>query len=240
VTERTARLRETVNELQTLSYSIAHDMRGPLRAMSAFAEIVLEESSVLSPEGQDYCGRIVKGAARLDRLIQDALNYTKTVLQELPLEPVDLASLLRGLVDTYPNLHPENAQIEIASDLPTVLANEALLVQCFANLLGNAVKFVARGQKPHIRVEAQRSQTHAIISVQDNGIGIAEEHQARLFGMFQKLDQSYEGTGIGLAIVRKVAERMNGEVGVESEFGSGSRFWVKLPLAPLSPNATKT
>jgi PAS domain S-box-containing protein len=136
VAERTARLRETVHELQTLSYSIAHDMRGPLRAMGAFAEILLEDSSALPPEAQDYCARIFKGAARLDRLIQDALNYTKTVLQELPLEPVNLVSLLRGLVDTYPNLHPEHAQIQIASDLPTVLGNEALLVQCFANLLG--------------------------------------------------------------------------------------------------------
>jgi PAS domain S-box-containing protein len=240
VAERTARLRETVHELQTLSYSIAHDMRGPLRAMGAFAEILLEESSALSPEGQDYCARITKGAARLDGLIQDALNYTKTVLQELPLEPVDLGSLLRGLVDTYPNLHPENAQIEIASDLPTVLGNEALLVQCFANLLGNAVKFVPRGQKPHIRVWADGSEAHCVISVRDNGIGIAKEHQTRLFGMFQKLDPSYEGTGIGLAIVRKVVERMHGEVGVESDFGSGSRFWVKLPLVPFTSNATKT
>jgi signal transduction histidine kinase len=96
---------------------------------------------------------------------------------------------------------------------------------------------VPRGQKPHIRLSADRSATYAIISVQDNGIGIAKEHQASLFGMFQKLDQNYEGTGIGLAIVRKVVERMNGEVGVESDLGSGSRFWVKLPLFP---NSTKT
>jgi signal transduction histidine kinase len=179
----------------------------------------------------------VKGANRLDSLIHDALNYTKTVLQELSLEPVNLARLLHGLIDTYPNFHSENAEIQLGPDLPTVLGNEALLTQCFANLLGNAVKFVPHGQKPRIRVWAEKTQKHAVLSIRDNGIGISKEHQARLFGMFQKLDHSYEGTGIGLAIVRKAVERMRGEVGVESEAGAGSRFWVKLPLMPRSPEA---
>jgi signal transduction histidine kinase len=152
------------------------------------------------------------------------------VLQELPLEPVDLSKLLRGLLDTYPNFHPEKADIQIEGDLPVVLGNESLLTQCFSNLIGNAVKFVASGTRPQVRVRAETVDGTARIWVQDNGIGIPKHAQDRLFGMFQKLDSQYEGTGIGLAIVRKVVERMGGKVGVESEQGQGSRFWVELHL----------
>src|SRR5204862_4498658 len=192
---RTARLREMVDELQHVSYSITHDMRAPLRAMSAFAGILLERSSnggETSEEVRDYSRRILVAASRLDKLIQDALHYTKTVLQELPLEPVDLSRLVRGLVETYPNLQPENADIRIENELPVVLGNEALLTQCFSNLLGNAVKFVGPGTRPQIRLWAQTSDQVGRIWIQDNGIGIPKESQQRLFGMFQKLDSQYE------------------------------------------------
>jgi signal transduction histidine kinase len=231
VEERTAKLREMISELQHVSYAIAHDMRAPLRAMSAFAEMLLDESSSASAQSQDYCRRIVTGGRRLDTLIQDALNYNKAVLADLPLEPVDLSRLLRGLIDTYPNLHPKKAEIRIEGILPSVLGNESLLTQCFSNLLGNAVKFVAPGIRPQVRIWAETTADVGRIWVQDNGVGIPEHAQKRLFQMFQKLDNEYEGTGIGLAIVRKVVERMGGKVGVKSELGNGSRFWVEFPLA---------
>ena len=232
VRQRTARLTEMVNELQHLSYAITHDMRAPLRAMSAFSEMLLEKASNASPETQDYCRRILTAAHRLDKLIQDALSYTTTVLQELPLEPVNLSTLLRGIIDTYPNLHFDKADIQIEGSLPTVLGNESLLTQCFSNLFGNAVKFVAPGTRPIVRIWADVTDGFARISVHDNGVGIPQHAQQRVFGMFQKLDKEHEGTGIGLAIVRKVVERMGGKVGVDSEVGKGSRFWVELPLAP--------
>jgi PAS domain S-box-containing protein len=230
---RTAALQEMVTELQHVSYAITHDMRAPLRAMSTFAQLLLNDTTAqhLSPVAQDYCRRIVTGASRLDTLIRDALNYTRAVLQSLPMQPVDLDPLVRGLLDTYPNLHPEMADIEIDGRLPVVQGNESLLTQCFSNLLGNAVKFVAPGRKAKVRVWADVASPVAQISVRDEGIGIPRHAQPRLFGMFQKLDNQYEGTGIGLAIVRKVAERMEGKVGVESEPDEGSRFWVELPLA---------
>lgn len=233
VQERTVALQEMVNELQHVSYAITHDMRAPLRAMSSFTQLLLEDAVAhnLSKAGQDYCRRIATGANRLDTLIRDALNYTRTVLQQLPMEPVDLDKLLHGLLDTYPNFHPDQADIRIEGHLPTVQGNESLLTQCFSNLIGNAVKFVAPGTRPQIRLTTETTATLARISIHDNGIGIPRHAQARLFGMFQKLDNQYEGTGIGLAIVRKVVERMGGKVGVESEAGEGSRFWVELPLA---------
>jgi signal transduction histidine kinase len=217
-----------VEELQHVSYSITHDMRAPLRAMTGFSQMLLASTENLSPESRDYCHRIVTGAQRLDRLISDALNYSRAVLQDLPLEPVDVSKLIRGLLETYPNFHPEKVDVRIDGELPTILGNEALLTQCFSNLIGNAVKFVARGTRPRVRIWADGKGTLAKIWVEDNGIGIPREAQHRLFGMFQKLDNQYEGTGIGLAIVRKVVERMGGHVGVESEAGKGSRFWVEL------------
>jgi PAS domain S-box-containing protein len=238
VAERTAQLKETVNDLQSFSYSIAHDMRAPLRAMGTFAQLLIAKMPESAPpETKTYCERIITGAARLDNLVNDALNYTKAALQDSPLQPVDVSQLVRGLLETYPNLYAEAANIRVEEKLPIVLGNEALLTQCFSNLLGNAVKFVAPGVRPKVRVWPEVRDGFARIWIEDNGIGIPEHAQPRLFGMFQKLDNQYEGTGIGLAIVRKVVERMGGKVGVESEPDRGSRFWVELRVAPKKENA---
>lgn len=233
VEERTSKLTEMVSELEHVSHAITHDMRAPLRAMNSFATLLMEECVTgLNPaDAQNYCRRIVTGASRLDDLITDSLSYTKAVLLQVPMHPVDLSRLILGLLETYPNFHPDNADIRIEGQLPTVLGNEALLTQCFSNLLGNAVKFVAPGVHPQIRLRASYTNGVTRISVQDNGIGVPANAQYRLFGMFQKLNANYEGTGIGLAIVRKVVTRMGGNVGVESEPGRGSTFWVELRCA---------
>lgn len=234
VQQRTAKLEETVGELQQLSYAITHDMRAPLRAMATFAELMLERfgASDATGDARDYCRRILTASSRLDKLIQDALNFSRAVPRDLPMEPVVLSRLLREIIETYPNLHPERAEIHIDGEVPTVVGNESLLTQCFSNLLGNAVKFVAPGTRPQVRVWAETADQTARVWIQDNGIGIPTQAQSRLFGMFQKLDSQYEGTGIGLAIVRKVVERMGGRVGAESNPGTGSRFWVELRVAP--------
>jgi PAS domain S-box-containing protein len=235
VKERTAKLQEMVTELQHVSYSITHDMRAPLRAMSAFAEMLLDDTSPSRPspeEAKDYCRRIVRAAHRLDQLIVDALSYTRVVLQDVSLEPVSVTKIVRDLMDVYPHLQSDRADIQIEGTLPTVLGNESLLTQCFSNLLGNAVKFVAPGARPKVRLRAESNGQHARIWVEDSGIGIPQAAQKRLFGMYEKLDNRYEGTGIGLALVRKVVERMGGTVGAESEPGQGSRFWVDLTLVP--------
>jgi signal transduction histidine kinase len=204
----------------------------------------------------------------MDSLITDALNYNRTVRQELALAPVDAGRLLRGMVDTYPELQPSRAQIEIEGEIPLVMGNEAGLTQCFSNLLGNAVKFAKPGQTPRIRIWAElrnaecriqnaecgnehpesriqhpassptehapRNTTpHSALGtvriwIEDNGIGIPEPMLPRVFDMFARGHQGYEGTGIGLALVRKVMDRMGGKVGVESEEGKGSRFWLDL------------
>jgi PAS domain S-box-containing protein len=237
VSERTAKLQELVGELEHFSYTITHDMRAPLRAMKGFAEVVDELSVDASAEVRQFVRRIMVAAERMDALIRDGLNYSRAVRQELPLEPIDSGALLRGMLDSYPELQPSKAQITVEGELPTVMANEAGLTQCFSNLLGNAVKFVAAGQTPQVKIWAEPRQDWTRIWVADQGIGIPPLMLARIFDMFSRGSNTYEGTGIGLALVRKVVQRMGGKVGVESEEGKGSRFWIELKTWRRSPAA---
>lgn len=234
VRERTAQLDRTVGELEHFSYTITHDMRAPLRTMQAFGTLLTsEKAGQLDSEGLDFLRRIVDAARRMDHLITDALNYSKVVRQEMELHPVDPGALVRGMVESYPGLQPPGVEIEVTGELPPVLANSAGLTQCFSNLLGNAVKFVRTGLVPRVRIWAERGDGRVRIWLEDNGVGIPREQQQRIFQMFQRLDRNTEGTGIGLALVRKVVEQMKGEVGVESEPGKGSRFWLEF-RAPTS------
>jgi PAS domain S-box-containing protein len=240
VARRTARLQQTVAELEHFSYAITHDMRAPLRAMQGFAHLLAEDyGEALPAEAHDYLRRITVAADRLDRLITDALDYGKTVRAQPAREPVDLGTLIPELIDTYPNLQPAQADIIIAGRLPVVQGSTAGLTQCFANLLGNAVQYAKPGHRPRIRLWAQPlpAQPNRIrIWIEDEGVGIARESLDRIFGLFQRATAEPNGTGIGLAIVRKVVERMGGRVGVESVEGEGSRFWVDLQrVKPAQP-----
>lgn len=246
VEERTARLRETVQELEAFSYSIAHDMRAPLRGMQGFAEILLEDHAEgMDATARDYLQRISGSANRLDALICDVLNYTRVLRADAPMSAVEVARLLADLIATYPDFHPAHADIVIRGPLPTVLGHEAFLTQCFSNLLGNAVKFVRPGVRPRVKVWAEalapavavdpRHSPASLVRIwiEDNGIGIAEKDRERVFRMFERIHPTAqsEGTGIGLTIVRKAVERMGGRVGFDSVPGRGSRFWLDLERA---------
>jgi signal transduction histidine kinase len=167
----------------------------------------------------------------MDALITDALNYSRLVRQEMPLEPVDTGRLLSGMLESYPEFQPVKAHIRVGGLLPVVLGNNAGLTQCFSNLIGNAVKFAKPGQIPEVRIWAETGPGTARILIEDNGIGIPESMLPRVWDMFSRGNTACEGTGIGLALVRKVVQRMGGKVGVESEEGRGSRFWVELKHA---------
>jgi len=241
VQQRTAKLTEALGELESWSYSIAHDMRAPLRAMEGFSTILRAEyGSQLDTNGQNYLIRIATAAERLDRFIQDLLNYGTLGREDLPMEPIDTERLIQQILDSYPNLQPAKADIQIQAPLPAVHANRAALTQVISNLLGNAVKFVKPGTHPQVRVWAEEEEKDwARLWFEDNGIGIEEESQKRIFQMFHRLNpaESYEGTGMGLAIVNKAVRRMGGTVGVESHPGHGSRFWVRLRKC-ASPDQT--
>jgi PAS domain S-box-containing protein len=234
VERRTAELQHSVAELEAFSYSISHDMRAPLRSMQGFAKILLEDcGETLSSENYNYLERIAASAQRMDRLIQDVLTFSRVARSELTLEPVNLDHLVRGIVECYPNLQTPQAEIVIEGTLPCVRGNAPTLTQCLSNLLGNAVKFVRRGTHPRVRIWAEPVGNGEFIrlSIQDNGIGVAEEFHDRIFGIFHRLSKHYDGTGIGLAIVKKGADRMGAKVGVKSKVDEGSTFWLELKAA---------
>lgn len=232
IQERTARLRETVAELEHFSYTLTHDLRAPLRAMHGFGELLSRHyEERLDAPGRDYLRRIVQAAERMDLLITDALNYSTVMRSEFPLQPVDPAALLHGMIESYPEFQPPHAEIVMDGVFPAVEANRAGLTQCFSNLLSNAVKFVPPGTRPHVRVSAEQRGNWVRLWFADNGVGIPPEQHQRIFGMFQRMSLGYPGTGVGLALVQKVVERMRGRVGVESREGEGSRFWVEFAKA---------
>lgn len=227
VAERTVKLQEMVGELEAFSYSLSHDMRAPLRAIVSFSQIALQDC------GRDchaYLEKIIAAAQRLDRMIQEVLAYTQ-LSQELDTSPVDVARLLNEIISERPELQAPHAEIVIEGLLLQVRGNEASLTQCLSNILGNAVKFVPAGVKPRVRIHTEDCGETVRLWIEDNGIGISPEAQGKLFELFYRVknEKNYEGTGLGLAIARKAVERMGGDIGVESEPGQGSRFWVQLP-----------
>jgi len=232
--EKNRTLIETVEELESYSYSISHDMRAPLRSMHGFSQILLDEcQSSLSPEHQSYLRKINSGALRLDRLIQDVLSYSMVSRTKFKLQPINLDRLTRDVIEQYPGFQLPEVDIQIERVLPEVMANEATLTQCISNLLGNAIKFVEPEITPKIRIRAEAIGNECRIWFSDNGIGISAMDLDRIFGIFVKIHpaEKYGGTGIGLSIVRKAAEKMGGKVGVESTPGQGSRFWLQLKKA---------
>ncbi len=157
VAERTTTLAETISDLEDFSYSITHDLRAPLRAIRSFAQILGEECLACGrPKAQEHIHRITGAAARMDKLIQDVLQYSRLARTELHLASVDVGALLRGIIETYPAFQSPQVEIQIEGALPCVLGNEAALTQCFSNLLGNAVKFVAPGTRPRVRIWAEQ------------------------------------------------------------------------------------
>jgi signal transduction histidine kinase len=232
VAERTAKLQEMVSELEGFSYTVSHDMRAPLRAMQSFSQFLVDEyGGKLDPQGVEYLGQIMRSSVRLDRLIRDVLSYTKILHAELPMDRVDLDLLVRDMLITFPNGQPIKPDIQVKGTLPDVMGNDALLGQCFSNLLSNAIKFVAPGTTPHVEIWAEAIDSTAVrVWFKDNGIGIAPEDRDRVFRMFERIHPAteFEGTGIGLTIVRKAVERMGAQVGFESEVGKGSNFWIQL------------
>jgi signal transduction histidine kinase len=231
VAERTAHLQETIGDLQAFSYTVSHDLRSPLRAMQGFATIVAEENEgKLDSSSQAYLRRISSAASRLDGLISDLLAFSKIGLQQVALQPVDLEHLLPDILEQYPSIQRSNAQITIEHPLLRVMAHPPYLTQALANLLDNAVKFVPLRTSPRIIIwtEARNEGARVRLNIRDNGMGIPEDQLGKIFEVFQRLDATMEGTGIGLSIVKKAVERMGGQVGVDSTVGQGSTFWIEL------------
>jgi len=232
IRERTAQLTEANHELEAFSYTVAHDLRAPLRGVAGLSRILSEDHIAKSDvDGQDYARRILDAGKRMDTMVQDLLEYSRLARQELVLEDVDLGDLMRQILgEMAAELQERGAEVAVEGSLPVAHAHRATLAQAVTNIIQNAAKFVRPGELPRVRVSAAENGDRVVLSIQDNGIGIAPEHHERIFGVFQRLhvETKYPGTGIGLAIVRKAMERMGGRAGVQSDLGQGSRFWLEL------------
>lgn len=238
VAERTAKLEETVAELETYSYTIVHDLRSPLRAMQGFAHLLLiEYAEKLEVRGADYLRRIDQGARRLDQLIQGVLSYSNIDRAKIELSLLDLDSVVDHVLRHYPTVYDTHARIEITRPLGRALAHESLLAQALSNLLENAVKFVPPDAAPEITLRSEIVELRVRLHVMDRGIGIPAQGLAHIFKPFHRGRDAagYIGTGMGLAVVKRAIERQGGTVGVLSEPGKGSDFWIELNRAPEPP-----
>jgi signal transduction histidine kinase len=239
VRERTARLQELVAELESFSYSVSHDLRAPLRVMAGYARIVVDDfGPTLAPDVRHYVERIAHSAERMDLLTQDVLAYTRLARGEMKLVPVNLETLIEETIEQYPELSGARSAIEVSKPLADVVAHAPSLTQVLSNLLGNALKFARPGVPLRITISTDVRDDRVRISVRDNGVGIEHDHHHKIFRIFERVaGRDIPGTGIGLAIVKKAAERMDGTVGVDSQPGHGSNFWVELTRAPVPGKA---
>jgi signal transduction histidine kinase len=232
VRRRTQALEESNQHLEAFTYTVAHDLRAPLRAMQGFSQALLEDyAGRLDATGRDYVVRVTNAAQRMDGLIQDLLAYSRLSRTQLQTETVDLESVVDRVLLTFtPEIRAKHAVVEVGRPLPPVCAHPSTLEQVLANLVSNALKFVNPGTTPRIRISAEERDGRVCTSVIDQGIGVDPQYHERIFGVFERLHgpETFPGTGIGLAIVRKGVERMGGRVGLESQPGKGSRFWFIL------------
>jgi PAS domain S-box-containing protein len=234
VSERTQTLTELNEQLESFVYAIAHDLRGPLRSIGSFAEILTEDAGEsLSPENRNLLNRIRGSAEFMNRLIADLLAFGRTARAQMQLSPVEVRKAWEtALAQTASQIEEAQAEVITKAPLPVVSAHGATLGQVFANLLSNAIKFMPQGVRPKIQFWAEERGANVRLWVEDNGIGIPADQHERIFRVFERLHgNQYVGTGIGLSIVRKGIERMGGKVGLESDTGKGTRFWIELPKA---------
>jgi len=241
VQERTSSLNATLQSLETLLYSIAHDLRAPNRAMQGYAHLLIEShANGLNDKAKFFLHRIAEAALKNEAMIRDLLEYGRLAHAELHCAPLDPALNIHAVLQGFElEIAEKGARVKVSGQWPKVSANDSALTHVLANLVSNALKYVPPGVRPQIEIfpASVNGSTHESngwvrLCIRDNGIGVPAEQKESIFDLFQRASNaSAQGTGMGLAIVRKAAERMGGQAGVDSTLGKGSTFWVALKKA---------
>ena len=247
VAERTAMLEQANRELEAFSYSVSHDLRSPLRAINGFAHLLAEHAEAsLDEEGRDMLGRIERGATRMGQLIDDILHFSRVSRVDMADAEIDLDALAAAVaadqLEQYPGTQLHIAPIGVARGDP------AMLRQVFANLIGNAMKFSSRAAQPRVDIHVATFDGVPAICIRDNGVGFDMAHADRLFGVFQRMHgiEEFPGTGVGLAIVKRIVERHGGRIWVAATPGRGATFHFTLAgftpavAMPGSPDIVRT
>jgi len=231
-------LRASNHELEAFTYSASHDLRAPLRAIMGFTSLLAERADVMDEDARNVLERIDRAARQMDALIHDLLNYARTGQRELLAVPVSLEPIVKEIENTFQSrIRESGTEFQIVRPLAPVLGDPTLIKQTLLNLVDNALTYRKRDGCPRISVACAVVEDRAVLSVSDNGIGIAPQHHDKIFQVFHRLhaESEYAGTGIGLAIVAKAARAMGGTVRVTSAPGVGSTFNVSLPAPGAGP-----
>lgn len=225
-------LRRSNQDLEQFAYVASHDLQEPLRMVSSFTQLLEKKyKDQLDDEGREFIKFAVDGANRMRRLINDLLAYSRVRTRGKEMEPTDSHSALGEALANLSSMVQESGAIITNDDLPVVKADKSQLIQLFQNLISNAIKFRSE-DVPHIHISAEKQDNEWLFSVKDNGIGIEPQYYDKIFEIFKRLqrDEKYPGTGIGLAICKRIVERHNGRIWVESEPGKGSVFYFTIPI----------
>lgn len=238
-------LRTSNDELDQFANTISHDLREPLRVISGFLGLIDRQLRSEEPDQHKmhtYIGQTLDGAARMDRLISDLLSFARVGTRGRTFHTVDLevvvADALKGLAVA---IKESEADVQVEGPLPSVLGDRSQLLQLMQNLISNAIKYHRPGEAPRVQVTCELDGSVALISVSDNGIGIPEQFQGEIFEVFRRLHtrEEYDGTGMGLAICKKIVDRHDGDLTVTSEEGKGSTFLVELTARPVKAGVTQ-
>jgi light-regulated signal transduction histidine kinase (bacteriophytochrome) len=238
-----AELARSNAELEQFASIASHDLQEPLRKVQTFAaQLTATESDRLSEQGQDFLRRMSDAAGRMRALIDDLLMFSRVSTKGRPFVAVDLGEIVAQVqMDLELAIDESGAQVSIAA-LPVVQADPVQLGQLLQNLLGNALKFRREGVVPEVDVTASVSDGVAELTIRDNGLGFDPQYATRIFRAFERLQgtSAYPGTGIGLALCRKIVERHQGTITADGEVGRGATFTVRLPVEQSAPTAAPT
>jgi light-regulated signal transduction histidine kinase (bacteriophytochrome) len=233
IEERTSQLSEANKELEAYSYSVSHDLRAPLRAIDGFARFLIEDyGNVLDDEGKKIVQVIRQNSKRMGQLIDDLLRFSKLSRAQLRFSTVQMKPLVESVYQEIAGGEPGNRIHFSVEDLMDAKGDEPMIRQVWTNLISNAVKYTAHREPATVTISSEATDGRVIYCIRDNGAGFDMKYAGKLFGVFQRLHSTreFEGTGIGLAIVKQVIQRMGGKVWAESEVNRGAAFYFSLPI----------
>ena len=225
-------LEAAYREMETFTHSVAHDLRAPLRHLHSFAHVLLEDyGEVLDEQGKGYLERLIKTAEQMSVLFDELLKFARSSQQQINRSQVDFDPMVRQIVKEFQAEAGARPIEWLLTPLPAVLGDALMLRQVWVNLIGNAFKYTRQQANPRIEILQENRNGEHIFSVRDNGVGFDMRYAEKLFNIFQRLHSvaEFEGTGVGLALVRRIIERHGGRVWAESTPGNGAVFHFSLP-----------
>ena len=225
-------LEEAYKELDAFSYTVSHDLRTPLTAIKVYSEILLEENDELFTDSiKDMLNKVVKNADKMTDLIKDVLNYSKIGKVDTSFKEIEVKELLPHIIDNLETSYKSQKIEFVLGDLPVIYGDETMINQVFSNLLSNAVKYSQKRSKSIVKVSGTVKDDEVIYTVADNGIGIDMQHIGKIFQIFSRLtdDNGYEGNGVGMTIVKRIMDKHNGKIWIESSLNKGASFFISFP-----------